>query len=260
MPDTPIPIPPDPDDGAPELRALRLALVQAAGAGGGALVGGVGGAAAGAALAPLLDHLLESSLAGGKARARASAPGFVTGLVAGWLARGQAPRFTVDGEQSLYDAMRALLDAIDPASAPAIGRLVAEYSDRRPDPFFRGVARLLAQMTADELVAMRTLGTFLLVNTQRATPDFVIREQIEQSPNNWVAVPLRIEVLKDEFVGIATPVGVERYFVHETPAALRLWHLLQVNDLARNIGARKVPSLELDRATLERLAVILGED
>jgi hypothetical protein len=273
------PIPPDPDDGAPELRALRLALAQAwpaagaaaaaasaSGAKPDAIIVATVAAGVGAALAPLADHLVESALKGGKARARASLPGFTTGFVAGWLARPNAS-FTTEGSQTLFDAMRALLEAPDPATAPAIGRLMADYTERRPDAYFRSMAGILSWVTHDECRELADVLRWLVTETRQAEPWVHAIDHVKRADETWERVPMRFEVLRDDYVvGENVPAAPfaapDRRATCAAPRAMRLLHLWRVHGFGWErpggaIGIR-APSLVLDRALIEGLDRLLN--
>jgi hypothetical protein len=60
---------------------------------------------------------------------------------------------------TIVETMRRMTEALDPAVLPALGRLMRAYVDegRAPDAFLRGSMRLLADLSADELEALRDL-------------------------------------------------------------------------------------------------------
>lgn len=63
------------------------------------------------------------------------------------------PRF----QEVVFQNYRRAIDAIDPVVLPALARLTTMYRGSEPDAFFRGAGRLLQDLTADELVALREL-------------------------------------------------------------------------------------------------------
>lgn len=66
---------------------------------------------------------------------------------------------TPEAARAALAGMRALLDAVDDATVPAIARLVAEYTSegRQPDRFFRGASRFLADLSAEDMLTTRAL-------------------------------------------------------------------------------------------------------
>lgn len=56
-----------------------------------------------------------------------------------------------DFSEVVFQSYRRCLDAIDPAVIPALARLMAMYSSRAPDAFFRGVGRILEDLSHDEM-------------------------------------------------------------------------------------------------------------
>jgi hypothetical protein len=56
-----------------------------------------------------------------------------------------------DFAEVVFQNYRRALDAVDPTVLPALARLTAQYSTRRPDAFFRGVGRILEDLSHDEL-------------------------------------------------------------------------------------------------------------
>jgi hypothetical protein len=61
--------------------------------------------------------------------------------------------------QTIWSAVRAVLDVLDDSVVPALGALALEYREqKRPaDSFFRGVTGLLSGLSADEFRALRNL-------------------------------------------------------------------------------------------------------
>jgi len=73
-------------------------------------------------------------------------------------ARAQAPESEAT-RSVLSESVRALLEVVDPAVVPSLAVLSGEYlkKDRHVDGFFRGTARTLADLTADELAMLRAI-------------------------------------------------------------------------------------------------------
>ncbi len=58
-----------------------------------------------------------------------------------------------ESPEVILDHIRRLMEGVDPAVVPALGRLAGMYvaGKRKPDDFFRGATRMLCDLTADEL-------------------------------------------------------------------------------------------------------------
>lgn len=61
--------------------------------------------------------------------------------------------------ETIAQATRSLLDALDESVVPVLGTLTRRYlrAERRPDRFFRDFSRFLADLSAEELAALRTV-------------------------------------------------------------------------------------------------------
>jgi hypothetical protein len=61
--------------------------------------------------------------------------------------------------QTVWSAVRAVLEVLDDSVVPTLGALAAEYREQKKpaDSFFRGVAGILAGLSADEFVALKEL-------------------------------------------------------------------------------------------------------
>lgn len=61
--------------------------------------------------------------------------------------------------ETIFAALRSLLDALDDAVAPAIGAITGEYlaAERQPDRFFRGFTRAVGDLDKAELAALKVL-------------------------------------------------------------------------------------------------------
>lgn len=73
-------------------------------------------------------------------------------------------------QTAIRDALRALENVIDPSVLPALGALTREYTEgsRRVDDFFRGVARTLQELSADEFVSLQVLTTAIAAHPRAA--------------------------------------------------------------------------------------------
>jgi hypothetical protein len=133
------------------------------------------GAAAGAALAGPAGGVLGSVLGAGlqlalEAGLRLRRAAFERFLAR--LGREVAPDATVEevrgkletllesnghAQEGVFDAVRRILENPAPEVAEALGALVAQYVDRAPDAFYRGVAHVLTDVSRDELADLRRL-------------------------------------------------------------------------------------------------------
>ena len=62
-------------------------------------------------------------------------------------------------KEAVFEAFRALRDAIDDAVVPAIAKLTAVYTTEklRPDSFFRGLCRVLVDLSNEDFLRLRLL-------------------------------------------------------------------------------------------------------
>lgn len=62
-------------------------------------------------------------------------------------------RVVAASPEVILDHIRRLMEGVDPAVVPALGRLAGMYvaEERKPDDFFRGATRMLCDFTAEEL-------------------------------------------------------------------------------------------------------------
>lgn len=63
-------------------------------------------------------------------------------------------RAVTESPEVILDHIRRLMEGVDPAVVPALGRLAGMYiaGQRKPDDFFRSTTRMLCDLTAAELV------------------------------------------------------------------------------------------------------------
>ncbi len=71
----------------------------------------------------------------------------------------EAACYESDFEEVLFQNYRRVMDAVDAATVPALGRLTAMYRSKRADQFFRGAGRLLQDLSEHELTALREILT-----------------------------------------------------------------------------------------------------
>ncbi len=132
-----------------------------------ALIGGTAAATAGATLPPIAGLVLGSAVKSGIGIWTRRGERWWKSFVAAYPGRSEKEREQLlregvkseDRRQAVFACVRSLLDALDDAVAEPLGRLAAEYhvDDKAPDWFFRGMARMLADLSADELVSMRIM-------------------------------------------------------------------------------------------------------
>ena len=69
------------------------------------------------------------------------------------------PKASTRARETVLESVRRLLEAVADDVAPALGSLAAEYlrEKKEPDPFFRGAARLLADLSTQEYQELGTL-------------------------------------------------------------------------------------------------------
>lgn len=153
--------------------------------------------------------------------------------------------FEPDFEEVLFQNYRRVMEAVDVAVVPALGRLTAMYRARQPDQFFRGAGRLLQDLAADELTALRQI---LSVARLVDAPVVVI-----VSWENAGAWELRYSVERANEC-IAAP---------RHPLSITVMRLLDRNGLSYDEGRNGqdlglAGDYKLAQATIERLLDLVG--
>jgi hypothetical protein len=167
-----------------------------------------------------------------------------------------------DAQEAIYSSLKEVLDCTNSEVLKPLAMLTREYvrEDKAPDAFFRGVTRVLADLTRGELKALRLLVRLAADVEKRLDP-------------GMLAVDLyltRLEKSRDEteYVHhreIAPPKLTLTPLRPSVPGAERLFHLLKSNGLGSDqpSGMWDVQtgpsSLLLDRRTLTRLVALLRE-
>lgn len=166
--------------------------------------------------------------------------------------KGAAPEV----QDVVIEGARALDEALSDAVVPSLARLTRHYvaSAMCADAFFRGMRRLLSELDSDEFVALCELVSALLqVNEILALPVVEL-----QHISTAVGLPPVVSYLRPN------PSEVERVPLGNIPCALRLFHLLKVNGLARDSAAGFWGSISgpqvvvLDVGTVHRVQRIIA--
>lgn len=163
---------------------------------------------------------------------------------------------------AIFRSLRALLDAVDDAATLPLARLVSDYqrSSTPPDPFFRGAARLLSELSAPELADLTRLVRW--ARQSCTAPKFTLvalDRDSSQGPNeaDWPIVPWKVLI----FI-TSGKLNEPDHSLSGLMDPSRLLFLLQVNGLARtstHIGWMGIDPMKVDieQASLERLDRIL---
>jgi len=99
--------------------------------------------------------------------------------------------------EAIFRSLRALLEAVDDAATVPLAQLVAHYhtSKQKPDAFFRGMARLLAELSGQEIVDLRRLVNWAVESTTSEVCTLVALDRDAKGGNaeDWPRVPWRVE-------------------------------------------------------------------
>lgn len=154
----------------------------------------------------------------------------------------------------VVQAFRALVDAVAPDVIPALGLLTREYArqGKRPDYFFRAVARTLSDLESEEFRDLKTLLSLIMRGPRRGRIEMILSMLPDGSPVQVMFMdrtPLPVEI---KWV----PSGVS------LPHGDRLFHLLKMHGVGEdNHGIHGLSFgkgvLAADFATMERLAAII---
>ena len=157
----------------------------------------------------------------------------------------EAAFYEPDFEEVLFQNYRRVMDAVDAAVVPALGRLTAAYRHKRADQFFRGAGRLLQDVSADELAALREILT-----AARLVDARVVSIVSWEKTGTW---ELRYSERKANDC-----IAAKRH-----PLAIVVLGLLEKNGLLHDEGRHgqdldMTGSHELSQATIERLLELVG--
>jgi hypothetical protein len=132
--------------------AIAGAVSLVAGATGGPIVGLAAGVLVKATGELLRAHVAERVVSRTEAFAAS-----VTETLNGDVAKLEKKLEDENAREVLFQNYRRAMDAIDPIVVPALARLAAMYVDQKADAFFRAAGRLLQDLGASELDALRVM-------------------------------------------------------------------------------------------------------
>ena len=162
--------------------------------------------------------------------------------------------------ETIFRSVRALLDAVDDDATLPLARLMAEYhrNATKPDVFFRGAARLFAELSASEFNDLRRVVEWAL---ETSTAPKIMLCAYDRDPigdlEDWPSVPWRILLFEDDAPPLDKPDGI----LNGTCDPDRLLLLFENFGLATRaqkgwMGADP-RRIDVARKTLERLARLL---
>jgi len=156
-----------------------------------------------------------------------------------------------DVQDTVMRSVRTLLDAFDPASTPPLARLSRWYlsEKRRPDAFFRGATRLLAEATAPSLRALAEAVVFANQHLEHDRGTL----QVYEGPNGEPA-ELRLELHLDRNTRQQILETVPCSSTQETD---RAFELLDQSGLGRRVDRYGSPAAEIRREAIVGLLRIL---
>jgi hypothetical protein len=159
-------------------------------------------------------------------------------------------------QELVVENARALAEALTDSVVPVLARLTREYraAKRRPDAFFRGMRRMLSDLSEDEF---RTLGSLVL----RVAAVHTTNDQ-----QRWVGFDRLGATMRLLLLTVGRPVGS---FQSEkdgelpwSPLVLRLFHLLDANgfstDMQSVMGVSAQYPLVLEIDTARRIATLIA--
>jgi hypothetical protein len=168
-------------------------------------------------------------------------------------------RMAADGDKvaaTILESVDCLMRAIDDAIVPSLGALAAKYiaDDKAADRFFRGVGRLLQDLSATELLGLRQMSSNLAEAAGEHLQVVLFRDLV-RDPN----APVTLEVTAFNADGTHPP---ETHSPAPADAA-RLFHLLKVHELGTdnpsgfmdNTSGPQV--LRTERSTMQRLLELI---
>lgn len=166
-------------------------------------------------------------------------------------------------QELVIEGVRAVDEVLADAVVPILARLTRQYvsQGRGADAFFRGVRRVLNDLSNDEFGALRSIVQRVVALGIPTTPDALRLEQHEGHPSkpegltcNWLDEP--------EDGGKSTWAG--RQLLGEAPHARRLFYLLKANGLGEDAPTGGFTStggpgvIYVLREVVDRLWVLLG--
>lgn len=160
----------------------------------------------------------------------------------------------------VFQSYRAALDALDPAVVPFMGRLTARYCGRPVDPFFRGAARTLRDLTPGGLSCLRrmVLMAFDLRQTAASEHDTWVFVGVHGGTTYAVVRPGNDHSLIDRESEIRAPES----FVVDRDTWEGVFRLMTSHWLAEDLGGRERGGNEtgivVHAETMTRLHELLG--
>ena len=129
--------------------------------------------------------------------------------------------------ETVAQSVRTMLEAVDEAVVPILGSLAAEYlgDGRKPDWFFRGLARVLCDLDEDELTGLR--GLVAALSEEPAEPERLMSLKIIGRRGRLDVGLLRTPGNPDPEKAYA--------WLGAVPHAMRIFYLLKINGLARDV-------------------------
>lgn len=163
--------------------------------------------------------------------------------------------------ETITESVKRLLDSVDDAAAVPLGVLAAEYlgAQQRPDAFFRGFSRVVADLSADEINDLKAVLDVLREPLQRdevylgivkSRSDLLVDTVFEQRADGVVAV------LADDREPLARGAAPSSF--------LRLANLLKVHGLAQEAGSNVLNAqsgpgvMVIQTKTFRRIANLLS--
>jgi hypothetical protein len=164
-------------------------------------------------------------------------------------------------QEIVIEGARAVDEALSDVVVPALARLTREYvsEEKRGDGFFRGTRRLLSDLGDDEFDALRgLLRAVVAADVALTEPEIRLVYRATKTPPDVAYLrPLPADEAK------ARALQNETVHLCKARCALRLFHLLRINDLGSEgvsggFGAQTGPHvISLDVATAQRLLQLL---
>ncbi|OJH33994.1 hypothetical protein BON30_45935 [Cystobacter ferrugineus] len=134
-------------------------------------------------------------------------------------------------QEVVLENLRSLDEALDDAVVPALARLMRMYvtESRRADAFFRGVRRLLSDLTGDEYADLCSLIRWAVELASYGNQDVVELEYVMRDGATAPTLLGRQSGPTPPGFVVGKPPPSET--MGEMPSAQRLFHLLRVNGL-----------------------------
>jgi len=150
-------------------------------------------------------------------------------------------------QEVIVGALRALLDRVAPVVVPALGMLTREYlrEGKEPDAFFRGMARVLGDLTAAEYEVLRNMAVRMRRHHMTRRLSFHV-----------VSLPGMLEGVQ---LAVDGP-SVGRQFDCAPGDAAQVFHLLSVNGLGNRTEetrSTRITGIEMTAAVGLRIASVI---